>query len=116
MRRGKNGKGKGDRKGEWYRRRQEKKYNVGMLYSMLYIVPQAKMGTKGRKGSTALSGGWRGVASAFSWKGRSPLALLFFPLHLRRAGFTTVRKAEVGSCSLPGSREELCFAGSPGNL
>lgn len=57
---------------------------------------------------------FREIVSTSSWKGRSSLALLFFLLCLLRAGFTITRKAEAGSCRLPGSREGLCLAGRPG--
>lgn len=55
----------------------------------------------------------RETVTASSWKGRSSPALLFFLLCLLRAGFTITKKAEAGSCRLPGSREELCLAGRP---
>lgn len=55
----------------------------------------------------------RETVTASSWKGRSSLALLFFLLCLLRAGFTITKKAEAGSCRVPGSREELCLAGRP---
>lgn len=71
------------------------------------------MGAKERKGPIALWGQRRVIVSTISRKGRSPLALLFFLLHLRRPGFPVTTKAEAGRRSLPGSREEICCAERP---
>lgn len=65
------------------------------------------MGAKERKGPVALSGQRWGILNTFSRKGRSPPALLFFPLAPGRAGFPVPRKARAGSRS----GEELRFAG-----
>ena len=72
-----------------------------------------KTGAEERKGPHALPRRWRGIVSTSSRKGRSPLALLFFPLRLRRAGFTVARKAGAGRCSFPGAWGELGVAGRP---